>query len=341
MGMLLSDQTLFRNEDVFSPNHVPEDVLYRELQIREMVLSAKPAMRGGRAQNCFLVGPPATGKTTCARLVAKEASSNKVFIAYVNCSIYDTTFKIFSEIQRCLFGFAPAETGVPLNVVYDKIFSHLSKEKKALVVILDESDRLFSRQSDVFYKILRAHEVYSNARTSLWSISASDSMHRLDDKVRSIFMPNVIKFGKYSFKETREILKRRCDEGLYKGVVSGKILDNICENAADLRQAIETMRRAVVAAENEALESVEMRHAEKFLVAGHPATEKPVSEDEKILTEALKNPVDSGRLFGSLEGRMSYSKFYRLLKKMESSGTIEVTPASKGKGKTSIISLKK
>ena len=337
MDMLLSDQTLFKNEDVFSPGHIPEEVLYRDMNIKELVLSVKPAFRGGKTQNCLITGPPATGKTTCSRIVSKEVGLwNKACVSYINCQIYDTPFKVFSEIHKSIFKFSPPETGVPLNAVYDKIFSHISKEKKTLLVILDETDRLFfGHANDVFYKILRAYETHPDARTCLWAISIKDNMHRLDDKVRSVFIPNIVKFNKYNFAEMKAILRSRCDEGLYKGVVQEDVLDMICENSADLRQAIETLRQAVVRAES---------HAQKKVSIIHLKTTAPLSimsQDESSITSLIKSkPLDSGNLFSKMRG-ISYSKFYRILKKMESSEIIKITPVSKGKGKTSIISLKK
>ncbi|MDI6722917.1 MAG: AAA family ATPase [Candidatus Aenigmarchaeota archaeon] len=341
MDMLLAEQTLFRNEEVFNPEYVPEEILYRDAQIRELMLSIKPSLRGGKAGNCFLIGPPSTGKTTCTKLVLSEIKDMKKIIpAYINCQIYDTPFKIFSEIHRRIFGFSPPETGVPLSAVYDKIFSHISKEKKVLVAALDEAACLFSKDNSngVFYKILRAYETYPEAKTCLWVISTKDEMHRLDDKVRSVFMPNIIRFQKYSAKEMKEILKRRCEEGLYKGVVTDGIIESIYDNANDLRHAIELARKAVLAAENEGSKRVTVQHVENIIKNIMP--EKEIADDERIIIEALKKgSMDAGELFSSVKNKMSYSKFYRILKKMESDGMVEMKSATKGRGKTTVIKL--
>ena len=335
--MLMSEETLFRNEEVFNPDYVPENVLHRDAQIRELVLSLKPAMRGGKAGNCFLMGPPATGKTTCAKLVANEVKSKKLIAVHVNCQVYDTPFKVFSEIHRSVFGFRPAETGIPLTAVYDKIFSFVGKESKVLLVVLDELDRLFLKNSanDVLYRILRAYETHPESRTCVWAISAKDDMHRLDDKVRSVFMPSEIRFWKYTAGEMRGILKERCDAGLYNGVVPDEVLDMICENAKDVRDGIESMRRAVVAVESEALKKVERRHL-KFAAGNETA----LSDEEDVIKKALESgPLDSGTLFEAV--KMSYAKFYRTLKKMEASNIIIIEPSTKGRGKTSIVTLTK
>lgn len=329
--MLLSDQTLFRNEEVFDPRWLPEEILYRDSQMKEMALSIKPALRGGRASNCVITGPVASGKTSCAKFMVKEIKGEKkVAPVHMNCEIYDTPFKIFSEIHAALFGFRPPETGVPLNAVYDKIFSFVSKEKKTLLVVLDEAS---AAPQDAMYKILRAHETHPDVKTCLWLISPKDFIHRLDDKVRSAFMPNFVRFGRYTARETSGILKARCDAGLYNGVVSGEVIEAISSSASDLRHAIEILRKSVVAAESDAAKKVSMKHVEKFI----GATE--IILDEDSITNALKKgPVDSGRLFSSTG--MSYSKFYRTLKKMEAAGKICITPDTKGRGKTSIISLR-
>jgi len=52
--MLLSDQALFRDRDVFDPDHVPDTFQYRDGQLREMAYAIKPALFGSRPHNIIL-----------------------------------------------------------------------------------------------------------------------------------------------------------------------------------------------------------------------------------------------------------------------------------------------
>ena len=70
--ILLAEETLFRDDTIFNPDHIPDQFRFRDGQIKEMSYALKPALREGRPGNAFLIGPPATGKTTAVRLVFDE-----------------------------------------------------------------------------------------------------------------------------------------------------------------------------------------------------------------------------------------------------------------------------
>lgn len=340
MKLLSADETLFRDIDVFNPDYVPEQFSHRNEQLCALASCIKPALRGARPVNALLVGPPATGKTTSIKTTFQQLSdfTNKVIPVYVNCSLVQSSFRIFSEIHKKVIGFLPPETGSPLTKIYDNIFEKISREKKILLVALDD----MTMHSDVLYSILRAHEMYS-VKTGVFAVLPRNELHKLDEKTRSIFSPQEIRFPVYKSEEIFSILKDRASAGLYEDVAPKAVLETIAAaTSEDLRFGIELLKNAALEAENRASRTVKEEHVETALAKmGSGAKSIDVSEDGKLLLELIKSngSINSGRLF-ELFGKKSsasYSTFYRLLNKLESLGLIKAVDVEKG-GKTRLIS---
>ena len=62
--LLMWDETLFKDPDLFELDHIPEYFAHRESQMQALMYCVRPAMRGARPVNAFCIGPPGTGKTT-------------------------------------------------------------------------------------------------------------------------------------------------------------------------------------------------------------------------------------------------------------------------------------
>ena len=69
---LMSDQTLFRDPDLFDFDHPPEEFNYRDTQMNDLALALRPAVQGFSPLNTVLRGPPGTGKTTAVRRIFAE-----------------------------------------------------------------------------------------------------------------------------------------------------------------------------------------------------------------------------------------------------------------------------
>jgi cell division control protein 6 len=340
--ILGSEETLFRDLEVFNPDHVPEQFLFRDSHLKELTFAVKPAMRGGRPTNCFLIGKPATGKTTSVRLVFEQlkASTQKVVPVYINCHLHSSAFKIFSEIRKAVIGMAAPDTGIPITRVQDEVFGKLARDGKALVVCLDEINYLLSSgiAEDVLYSILRCHESVPGARASIFAISTEPVLHKLSDRVRSIFSPIRIDFYPYKSAEMLEILGSRCHAGLYPDVLNKSLLKRISDRSRDLRHGIELVKHAALVAESDASRSVREEHVDKALKSMQP----PEASGDKVIVLSIirdRGPIESGKLFSLVQEQrdISYATFYRMLKKLESGRLIEIEHISKGMGRTSLI----
>ncbi len=267
MKILINDETLFKNMEVFDNDFIPDKFGHRDSQLKALSMCIKPAIKGSKPSNAILLGSTATGKTTSIKLMFNELKehTNKIVTVYINCQIYNTEFKIFSEIHKKIFGFSPPPSGISIAELFDKIFSYLSKNKKSILVALDDCELLFDKNNPTIYNILRGYEAYEGVKSAIWCITHKNQMHMIDDKTRSIFHPETIEYKKYNQKELTEILSDRAEHGLYEGVISKDLIELIAEHCFDLRYAIEYLKRSAMLAESEASKKITEKHIRKVL----------------------------------------------------------------------------
>lgn len=326
--ILMADETLFKNADAFEPGYMPECFIHRETQMEALASCIKPMLKAMRGTNAFIYGNPATGKTTAASMVSSKASGKRLAIVHANCHIMQTPFSVAAEMHRKILGFQPADTGIPISAIYSKVFSRMAADKKNLLLILDEYS---SSMEKIIYDVLRNYEAYGSVKANVWCISASNLMHKMDSRTRSIFVPCEIAFPPYSKEQILDILKSRAAEGFYNNVVSEGIIRKISSACSDLRMGIEMLRQAGMNAEARAAISISIEHIPNI------SSKVEMTHDEENIMNALKSPSSSGDLYSRISPKMNYSKFYRTLKKMEEKGVLKMSVIKKGKGKTRLI----
>ncbi len=351
------EETLFQDERYFDLDCIPKDFNYRDAQLRSIEMCLRPALRGGRALNARIVGPPATGKTTAVKLMFSEIrkKTDRVACVHVNCQIHASKFAVFSQVHKEVLGHLPPETGVPFPKVYEAIFKKLAKDNKSLVVALDDMNYLFyDRHADeIIYDILRAHEVFPGAKTAVFGILSDVGFsYKLDVKVSSTFRPQEIFFQPYTRSEIVSILKDRAKYGFFPGVISDKVIEAIAEYAfsqADLRVGIELLRKSALIAESEASRKIKEEHVKKAYgdarLVNLEYLLKSLNPEEKELVRLLaeSKKAYSGELYEAFKKKtkLSYTKFYRILDKLESVRLIDTKFTGKGeKGRTRSILLR-
>ena len=208
---LLGGSTIFRDFQVFDPDHIPEEFLYRDSQLSSLALALKPSINGIRPSNCVCLGPPATGKTTAVKILLRELDNfDGVVPVYVNCQLVTSKQQIFAKIYEKVAGHELPSYGIPFVKVYDAILEKLAEDDSVLVVALDDVNTLLSDivLNDVLYALLKAYEERPQVKIGIICITTDIRFGlKLDPRVSSVFHPVEVFFPIYSKMEMSEMLK--------------------------------------------------------------------------------------------------------------------------------------
>ncbi|HNX40014.1 MAG TPA: ORC1-type DNA replication protein [Methanothrix sp.] len=355
--MLLWEETIFRDRDMFELDHLPEHFLHRESQMNSLKFCIRPALQGGRPVNALCLGPPGTGKTTALlKLFAEiEAHSSQVVPVHVNCQMDSTRYSVFYQIYKKLFDHAPPSSGISFKRIFEKVAEATVEQDRVLVVALDDINYLFHEKEidHVLYSLLRAHETCPGARMGVIGVMSELSLNYvLDPRVVSVFQPEEVLFPLYSRAEIADILGRRAQMGYYPGVMSEAVLDAVvdgAEKAGDLRVGIDLLKRAGLAAEKRASRAISPEDVaasmDRSRLVHLSFAIKSLKEDEMVVLRlAAENPSQrSGEIYARFqeETGAGYTRFHEILNKLDSVRLINSDFTGAGeRGRSRIISVR-
>ncbi len=359
--LLMWDETLFRDPDVFEIDYIPDQFNYRENQMREMAFQLRPGLRGSRPLNAIIKGSPGTGKTTSIKKVFSEIDEmNSMMISvHVNCQIDNTKFLILSQIYKGMYGHLPSHSGNSYKRVMDSIAQGLIEMDRVLMVAFDDANYLLyeNELNTILYLLLRSHESYPGTRIGafvIFSDMAIDIHKALDIRVTSVFNPTDIYFSPYSRSEIFYILKERVMQGFYPGVLSDDKLEIIVEHtfsAGDMRIGIDMLKRAGLSAENAAERSISENHITEAyhlskIVHLKYCTQSLNSNEKntlKIIAEQSKKDIQltTGDIFTIVKKKtkIGYTNYYTIIQKLDSLRLINLT-FKDGRGRTRLLNLR-
>jgi cell division control protein 6 len=359
--ILMSDQTLFKDRDVFESDYIPDTFQYRDTQLREMAHAIKPALFGARPHNIILRGIPGTGKTTSVRHIFSEIreTTRRIIPVHVNCKNDHTRFMVFSRIYKEIYGHLPPGSGISLRRLLDSVGRGLLDGHRVLLLCLDDANYMIPEGvlSDTLFSVLRLCEEFPGARSGVvLTVSNMDCDFRreLDAPVVSVMQPSEIYFPPYSEAEVRGILTRRLRQGVYPGVVPDDMLGSIVEKtmlSGDLRVGMDLVRRAVQNAEDAGRTVVEEKDVTTaFSVSQNihlAATVRVLNKDEKRMLRRMaqylmqEEQMNSRAVFASVreEVPMGYTLYFERLRKFDQMRLINLN-APKIRGNTREIALR-
>ena len=359
--LLMWDETLFRDIEVFEIDYMPEQFDFRDSQIRELAINVKPGLAGARPLNTICKGLPGTGKTTTVKMLFAdiEEKTKKIIPVYINCQIDNTKFAIFSQIYKKLTKRPPPASGTSFKNLFDQVCKILSDKDAVLLVCLDDANYLLYEKeiSNVLYTLLRSHEANEGVRIGVITIISDmtvDLMQEVDNRVASVFRPSEIYFAPYSESEISEILNQRVMQGLYPGVLSSDIFELIVEQtmkSGDLRVGIDLLKRSALNAEKDARkEIVKDDVCRAYLISKYlhlSSSVKTLSDEEKWLLKAIavmsqkEKEMNAGAVFDELKDslKIGYTRYSEILKKFDSMRLINLN-YKEGKGRTRLITLR-
>jgi cell division control protein 6 len=361
-------RALFQNRDALSPEYVPDDLPYREAQIRQVAQILAPALHGSKPSNLLLYGKTGTGKTAVARLVVEKLyhqdPSKKMLTCYVNSRIASTEYRTLAKIAEAL----PLEeekkipgTGLSIGTVLDRIFSAIKDKKIHLILILDEIDYLVNAYGDdVLYQFTRAGENVEPGFFTIVGISNDLKFKdELDPRVLSSLGEEELVFPPYTTEELRAILEARAKIAFKPGAVPGSVL-NLCAALAgsehgDARRAMDLLRVAGEIAEREGIHKVTedcIRKASERVESNRieEALRSLPIQNKLVLLTASKFPdgTNTGDLYLAYEGlarrlgidALTQRRVSGILAELDLLGLLEAAVVSKGRrGRTKRIRL--
>jgi len=270
----LAMKAIFKKDrDILRPSYIPEKLPHRERQIKQLASILAMALRGERPSNVMIFGKTGTGKTATVKYLQKEVEKAKkwsrVDYLYMNCEVTDTQYSVLQNLgNRFIEDFDERIpfTGWPTERVYNMLREKLDEERRVVVVVLDEIDKLIYKSGDdVLYHLTRINEDLKKAKVSILGISNDLKFTEfLDPRVRSRLSDEKMVFPPYNAEELKDILSQRADLAFDDDVIDESVTSLCAALAAqehgDARRALDLLRGAAEIAERNNENKITDRH---------------------------------------------------------------------------------
>jgi cell division control protein 6 len=274
LSVLDEDDPIFATEDLLRIDHIPahDKIVGRNDQIETVARRLKPTITGGSGKGTLFLGKSGSGKTLVTRYVSREVeergANNDVRIgrAIIDCA------QRRSEVQTVIYlakslndpettGVTVPHSGIATGAYYDRLWTVIDSLYDAVIVVLDEIDRLAppddaqnvppeeADDSKLLMQLSRAGEE-NDVEASITVVGISNDLKygdRLDTRVESSFAPDEIVFPAYDATQLGDILDRRRDAYRH-GVLSDDVIP-LCsafsaQEHGDARRALDLFRLA-------------------------------------------------------------------------------------------------
>jgi len=273
----IASRPIFKmDRDILRPSFVPDRLPHREEQVDQLAQILATALRGDRPSNVLIFGKTGTGKTAVVKYIENELKKldggRTVHYVYMNCEIVDTPYGVLQNVanrfvenlsQRIPF------TGLSTDRVYQILVEKLDEEKRIVILVLDEIDKIVTKNGDdLLYQLLKINDDLTKAKASLIGISNDLKFTEwLDPRVKSRLSDEKMVFPPYNAQELFDILAQRSQKAFDNGVAGESVLSLIAALAAqehgDARRALDLLRVSAELAERAAEEHITDQHVQR------------------------------------------------------------------------------
>lgn len=275
-GAFLRKDSVFFDKKALQSGYIPENVLHREEQTRQIANILAPVLGNDRPSNIFVYGKTGTGKTLTINYItqkladAAKAENVPLKIIYVNCKLKrnaDTEYRLVAQLAAELGKAVPA-TGLPTGEVYGAFLRALNKQRGNYIIILDEIDQLVNKTGDnALYNLTRLNEA-TESQISIIGISNDIVfVDTLDPRVRSSLSEEEIVFPPYNAFQIQSILKQRAELAFKKEAFELGVIEKCAAYAArdhgDARRALELLRVAGEIADRKGSKKITTEHIDE------------------------------------------------------------------------------
>jgi archaeal cell division control protein 6 len=270
----LDKESIFANKEVLQVRYLPEIILHRSGQMKQLASILAPALRTEKPSNLFIYGKTGTGKTLCmldaVKRLNKISEKRKIPLKtiYVNCKlkkIADTEYRIIAQLAREIGEDVPM-TGLPTDEVYNIFIKKLEDRKQTVIIILDEIDQIIKKTGDqILYTLTRMNSELKNSQVAFVGISNDVRfMEDIDPRVKSSLGEEELIFPPYNALELKDILEKRSTLAFKEAILEDGVLAKCAAYAArehgDARRALDLLRVAGEVAERGNSENIALKH---------------------------------------------------------------------------------
>jgi cell division control protein 6 len=331
-------ESFWRSETPLMQEFVPEKPLLREREISSIADFLKPALEGRKARNILVYGNPGTGKTTISKYVARKfCEQTRTIPIYVNCWQSDTENAVVSRIVKALQ--LPILTiGVKSEDTLDEMFRELKKNKRMLLLILDEADQLISRkQEKILYEFSRSEELRSVKVELILITNRKDVFKQLDERIESTLSPAEVEFKPYTPIELKTILEDRARLAFREGSYSKELIA-VCaargaKNGGDCRKALECLWLSAKEAEKQGMNYISVESIVKIKEKGEKqeVINSLTEMEKKVLDFISKNEwVNSRKVYELIPDHSERNVRY-LIENLKNYGLVEFRLVKEGR----------
>lgn len=294
-----SNEAIFKNKSVLSPDYLPENLPNRMREVNEIKHTIKESLEG-KVTHIFISGAPGTGKTASIRYVFRELSrQHDALFCYINCfnkstkmgALYSIILDFFKQKRPTRK--MPSRRGIAYDEMLDSLRCELNKTNTKIVICLDEIDRL--EEGELLYDILQTR--INGIPAQIIGISNNPMFYqRLDPRTKSRLYPlKETIFSPYTKEQMRGVVKSKIEGAFYENSVDNEVIEYLSEftirKKGDIRIVRETLKRAGELAKKEGGDKVSINHIEENLKATEHAKATSIierlSQHEKFILNLI------------------------------------------------------